>query len=193
MCGIAGLSVGCPLSDACQKQSWLAEAREGLPRGSTLDDVWDRRASVRSAPRRRVDPDHQGMFSARMVPVLNTDAASGWSAEVVESVKTHHLFRYLNFTVLLESLVVNPALLSIHLGRTGVALGPGARLDALRMYTDEAYHSLAAADIAHQVEDVTGVRNRTQGDLTECSCADWKGSLPARLPRSRVWFSSSSW
>lgn len=165
MCGITGLSVGCPLQSLCEGARWHRPVENPDNSGSILAATWDRRASVRSAPRRIAEQDTSDMFPPELVPVLSTTTAEKLDPSTTRSIATNHLFRYLNFTVLLETVVVNQTLLNIYLRRTGVPVSDELRRDALRMYTDEAYHTLAAADIALQVEQVTGLRNVTEGEI----------------------------
>lgn len=143
----------------------MTESQDALQAGSLLEKTWDRRASVRSAPRRFLEENSKPLFAERMIPILNTSESTYLSQEIRHSITTHHLYRYLNFTVLLESLVVNDILLGIYLKRLGVTAPDKMRLDALRMYTDEAYHTLAAADMAFQIQTHTGIKNSSDGDL----------------------------
>jgi hypothetical protein len=100
-----------------------------------------------------------------MIPVLSSELAESIQPAIRLNIQTHHLYRYLNFTVLLESLVVNKTLLGIYLKTTGIIVNDAQRINALRMYTDEAYHALAAADMAQQVARFTGVPNTSASDL----------------------------
>ena len=139
MCGIAGLSVGCPLRDTCQSRDWLRETKSEVSRQSTLEKTWDRRASVRNAPRRMLDPEGDSrLFPSEMIPLLAATDGRRFPQPVIDSIHTHHLYRYLNFTILLESLVVNKTILGIYFQTTGISGGTDRRIDALRMYTDEA-------------------------------------------------------
>ena len=58
---------------------------------------------------------------------------------------------------------MNPVLVAMFEGRVGVPLSESNRRDALRMYTDEAYHTLVAFDLSLQVEQTTGIADTTRG------------------------------
>lgn len=168
MCGIAGLSVGCPLESICSNRSWTPAQTAPSTKPSTLERQWDKAASVRSKPRRFVTGEKDSQFfPEHLVPVLNTQAAVELNPEVRHSLATQHLYRYLDFTLLLETLVVNKVLLGIALGRLGFPASRGQRLDAMRMYTDEAYHATAAMDIGFQVEGASQINNMTAGHLEQ--------------------------
>jgi len=177
MCGIAGLSVGCALADFCTKGTESAACDDGFATGRRASNEftaeaglgrWDERASVRVAPRRLLaEPEateNTQIFPAHMVPILSSyEGSARWPVETRHAIAVQHLFRYLSFTVHLETAVVNPVLLAMVNGQVGVPLSPSTRLDALRMYTDEAYHALAAVDIGQQVARSSAVVDRTQG------------------------------
>ncbi|MDA3804934.1 MULTISPECIES: diiron oxygenase [unclassified Clavibacter] len=117
---------------------------------------------MRSAPRRLLELDD--VFPPSMVPVLAAGGpADSWSPAVRRHIAVQHLYRYLNFTTHLETHVVNPVLLGMFTGSIGLPLTAAARRDALRMYTDEGHHSLVAFDVKLQVEELTGLEDRTIG------------------------------
>ena len=160
MCGLAGLSVGCVNQDGCSKSNWLKQLHQNQDTPG-LEKTWDKRASVRNAPRRLVEKlEASNAFPREMIPVLNVKESSSLDPQTQEILTVNHLYRYLNFTTLLESWVVNKVLLDIYFQRTGVQATTERRIDALRMYTDEAYHALAAADIAAQVSKQSGIPDR---------------------------------
>jgi hypothetical protein len=100
-------------------------------------DSWDAGASVRASERPLVQSEggERRLFPEAMVPVLAASTvADEWPAHIRLAITTQHLYRYLNFTVHLESSLVNPTLLSIFNGYVGVSLNDRNRLDTLRMY-----------------------------------------------------------
>ncbi|GAB2451149.1 hypothetical protein GCM10027062_35150 [Nocardioides hungaricus] len=167
VCGVAGLSVGCGIQANCPLASLIdsrAAALDGQgtePLAATsVFDAWDERASVRTAPRRLIESDT--IFPPAMVPVLAAGGpAGGWAPAIRRSIAVQHLYRYLSFTCHLETLVVNPVLMGIFSGSIGAPLSDAARLDVLRMYTDEGHHAQVAFDLKLQIERRTGIVDRT--------------------------------
>ena len=74
-----------------------------------------------------------------------------------EQVLIRHLYRYLRFTVYLETMVVNHTAVGLATGTALPDLSPSQRLDAFRIYCDEAYHALSCADLIQQVERASGI------------------------------------
>lgn len=137
MCGIVGFFVGCESAITCPKRKICAATRQYR----SSFDKWDTRASVRNAPR-RLDQMDAAMFPERFVPVLKHPQTK----ELPESARTllrrAALFRFMNFTHKLEMLVVNTVTANIALGRYDADFSDPIRLDAHRIYVDEAYHAL---------------------------------------------------
>lgn len=122
--------------------------------------TWFERASVRSAPRRMLDergPDKY-VFSPELVPLARHELVRALPEQVFGELLTQHLYRYLDFTAKLEHLVVNHTVLGIAHGTVGVELPDEMRMDAYKIYCDEAYHALFSADLVRQVRTRTGVQ-----------------------------------
>ncbi|WP_246017265.1 diiron oxygenase [Micromonospora pisi] len=121
---------------------------------------WDERSAVRARPRRTLSPDDDSSlyFSPDLVPVAAHDLVRHLRPELFEQVLTQHLYRYLAFTEKLETLVVNGTVLAIASGSVGVPLPDEMRLDAYRIYCDEAYHALFSVDLMRQVVARTGTQ-----------------------------------
>jgi hypothetical protein len=180
MCGTIGMFVGCPALMFCpgnQQQPGLSEGRAGTraPDSDTAAGEagyrsplgsWHERAAVRASPRRRIPAEAENLlfFSPDLVPVVAHPLVRALPEDVFRQILIQHLYRYLDFTAKLESIVVNRAVLGIALGTVGVRLPPGMRLDAHKIYCDEAYHTLMCADLAGQARVMTGVDPRLPGE-----------------------------
>jgi hypothetical protein len=167
MCGAAGVFVGCAALAACPRRPARdAESAAGAgPAGGAYRSPflgWDARASVRTAPRRVFSAADAAAapISPDLVPVAAHPQVRALAPAQFRTVLLQHLYRYLRFTVALESLVVNRAVLGIASGSVGVRLSRQMRADAYKIYCDEAYHALFSADLLQQIEDVTGQRAR---------------------------------
>ncbi len=126
----------------------------------TVND-WDRRASVRSRPRRLVGPELSGtlFFSPSLVPTLAHPLVAGLGEEETRALLVHHLYTYLDFTAELEHRIVNWVTLRLAHNECGIRLSSDMRFDANKLYCDEAYHALMSEDVKRQVEEATGIRS----------------------------------
>lgn len=121
---------------------------------------WYEQATVRTEPRRvlseRSDAEHR-LFPEHLMPYVSHEAVRDLPEAAMEFLAAHHLYRYLNFTTLLEMRVVNPVATLIAENRLPVEMTSDDRLGALKIYCDEAYHALGTFDAVQQVVAVTGI------------------------------------
>ena len=120
---------------------------------------WDDVARVRTAPRRRLAPDASRgdlYFSPALVPAAAHPLVQALGEQAVRDVLTQRLYAYLDFTTHLEHRVVNEVSAALAHADEGLSLSREMRVDAYRLYCDEAYHALASIDICRQVEAATG-------------------------------------
>lgn len=156
--------MGCSAVSLCPKQALFDHRADQDARSDYVSPFrnWDERATVRVAERRTLAPltAGQGFFAPELVPLASHPLIAALRDErpdVYRDVLIQHLYRYLDFTAKLEHLVVNRTVLGIAHGTIGVRLPDAMRLDAFRIYCDEAYHALFSADLARQVRDLTDV------------------------------------
>ncbi|GHG93649.1 diiron oxygenase [Streptomyces lanatus] len=164
MCGTVGLFMGCSAVSLCPKQALLDQRAEPAAEDEYVSPFrnWHARATVRVARRRELTPleDGQGFFAPELVPLASHPLIAALREErpdVYRDVIVRHLYRYLDFTAKLEHLVVNRTVLGIAHGTIGVRVPEAMRLDAFKIYCDEAYHALFSADLAGQVRELTEV------------------------------------
>ena len=175
MCGTIGMFVGCQALMSCPGHQLPGTQNSGegtrAPNSGTAGeeaayrsplDTWNERAAVRTSPRRRIPAKAANLlfFSPDLVPVAAHPLVRALPEGVFRQILIQHLYRYLDFTAKLESIVVNQAVLGIALGTAGVWLPTGMRFDAYKIYCDEAYHTLMCADLAAQARVITGVSPR---------------------------------
>jgi hypothetical protein len=162
MCGIAGLFVACPLEGTCPKLAVQQTLGGVVPPCSheyrSKFVQWDARASVRAAPRRELGSNEPGdYFPAELVAVLAHPELREVSPDVRSAITIHQLYRYLNFTIQLEQLVVNRVVEAIAHRLVDLSLPEEMIVDAYKIYCDEAYHAYFSYDMAHQVRVRTGI------------------------------------
>lgn len=113
---------------------------------------WDDTASVRNAPSHKLNPEPtKTFFPASLFRALEHPGVVRGDPRRAENLAARRLLFYLDFTTALESLVVNPVLVSLGTGRLSVGISNTERRIAWEIYVDEAYHALTAATLADQV------------------------------------------
>lgn len=122
---------------------------------------WDSQSSVRSQRSplegRAAVSD---IFPDALVPFFSSPTLKALPERIKVKIRERHLLRYLNFTLALETDVVNPVALDIARRRDGLVLPPQMRIDAYRIYCDEAYHALFTAQIIEQLSTTNRSLNR---------------------------------
>src|SRR5437764_14470799 len=98
---------------------------------------WDTKASVRVKPRRMVllDEEARGKvyFSPELVPIGQHPLVRQFGPEAVREMQVRHLYRYLDFTTLLELEVINEVSKDIALGKLSLDLPAVLRPDAFKL------------------------------------------------------------
>lgn len=131
-----------------------------MGRKSVLED-WHERASVRIKPRRLIGNQLETdlfCFAPELTPFAQHPLVTSGNPLVLREALTHQLFSYLHFTDRLEHEVVNRTARRIAVGLPGLSVPLETRMDAYKIYCDEAYHSLFSADLVFQIESYTGFR-----------------------------------
>jgi hypothetical protein len=146
----------------------------GAAGGDLMDDVrppeplagekafatWYERAGVRADPRRLIGPEDdlgKWFFPAALVPHLNHPLVDREDRPLRRYLLAQHLYQWLRFTTHFEVSVVNRATQRIADGSSGLELSGATRMTALRILTDECYHSLYSLDVVEQVQRHSGI------------------------------------
>ncbi|MFF8999855.1 diiron oxygenase [Streptomyces achromogenes] len=123
-----------------------------------LDD-WYEKAGVRTQPARTFDPLLRGYlpFSPLAVPETDHPAVTALTPGARSRLLTHHLYRYLRYTVNLETRVVNRALTRLATDSLPMEVTWRTREDALKILTDESFHALVTMNMFRQVAVATEI------------------------------------
>ena len=159
MCGTVGVFVGCPMVSLCPTALLKRSGRNETTEYRSPFGSWDHQAAARSARRPSITDEfvNAQAFPDALTPALHSATLADLPAESRSYLKIQQLYRYLEFTAQLEHIVVNRTAMSIAHGRLGISLPGPMRLDAFKIYVDEAYHALMVAEIRAQVELATGI------------------------------------
>lgn len=149
------MAMRCPmalLSEHARLRDTGVDEKGGGPLGS-----WSRRSTVRTRPWPDVAQLGGGsLFPRELVPVAGhplLDEQGGLRDKIV----ARHLYRHMHFTAKLEHLVVNEVARKLAHGEAGVQIPEQMKLEAFKLYCDEAYHAVVAAEIAFSVARDRGV------------------------------------
>lgn len=126
---------------------------------STFQD-WHDHASIRVKPRRVISVDDiegKVFFPPELFPVVSHPLIQERGEAFIQKLLVHRLYTYLDFTGNLEHEIVNQVVYQIASGQLGIELSQEMKIDAYKIYVDEAYHTMFCADIKAQVEEATGV------------------------------------
>ena len=132
-------------------------ALDDHPEYRSAFSLWDERASVRSGGRRRGSDGHAVglLFPPELAPVVTHPIIV--DSGLAERLLGLTLVDYLNYTVELEETCVVPVASALGRGLHPLPLPLEMRLDALRISTDESYHSLFTLQMAAEVEAHLGL------------------------------------
>jgi hypothetical protein len=122
---------------------------------------WDKKASVRVKPRRILmrEEEERGKlyFSPELVPIGRHPLVTQFGPAAVREMQVCHLYRYLDFTTLLELDVIGAVSREIALGRIDFEMPDVVRAEAFKLCTDEAHHAYFSDDVKRQVAAATDV------------------------------------
>lgn len=129
---------------------------------SSIVNSWDSRSAVRSKSRRILDRDtaKRTFFPLALAPCATHPLVTAKGQEAIDEFLIRRLYLYLDAISVIELEIVNPVLVGLTTGRLGLELPDDMRLDAYRIYCDEAYHAVSVVDLRLQVEALTQVRSR---------------------------------
>ena len=121
-------------------------------------DQWYERATIRNRPRRILNDEllqNKLCFSPDLVPVSQHKIIKARGVATYKEILAHHLLAYLTFTDRLEQEVVNTTVRRIATGQLPFSFPKEMRIDAYKIFSDEAYHSLCSADLTYQILEAT--------------------------------------
>jgi hypothetical protein len=103
------------------------------------------------------EPGGKVVFPARLAPHMEHAIVAGLPTATIDRLTAWNLYNYLHFIVNLESKVVNRSNLLVAYDELKLGLPPDVRVDAWRIYCDEAHHALTSFDLMWQVEASSGI------------------------------------
>ncbi|OGT60426.1 MAG: hypothetical protein A3F14_00280 [Gammaproteobacteria bacterium RIFCSPHIGHO2_12_FULL_43_28] len=128
-------------------------------------DNWDSVSSVRSKPNKyQMTSEHldaelneRRWFIKEGVPILEHPLLKGMDRECEQYLLGRFLLQFLEYGTILEHEFVNTILADMALGESGVPIPDRMRVDAFKIYTDEAYHAQFNMEATQQIRDYIGM------------------------------------
>src|SRR3990167_4927750 len=128
-------------------------------------DNWDSVSSVRSKPNKyQMTSEHldaelneRRWFIKEGVPILEHPLLKGMDRECEQYLLGRFLLQFLEYGTILEHEFVNTILADRGLGESGVHIPDRMRVDAFKIYTDEAYHAQFNMEATQQIRDYIGM------------------------------------
>lgn len=126
---------------------------------------WDKMSSVRSKPntysmlQENLDCElnEKRWFIPDGVPVLDHPLLKELEREKEQYVLGRFLLQFLEYGTILEHEFVNTILAEMALGESGIPLPDRMRIDAFKIYTDEAYHACFNMEATQQIRNYIGM------------------------------------
>ncbi|MCH9683979.1 MAG: diiron oxygenase [Deltaproteobacteria bacterium] len=128
--------------------------RTGPKREDELMRHWRRHATLHTTPRRVLEPVEGAAtlyYSRDLTPIAAHPLIETLGPAAGHALLVQELYAHLEFTAHLEHRVVTQVAWELGIGRMLPWQQVGHRLDANKIYVDEAYHSMVAVDFGQQV------------------------------------------
>lgn len=141
----------------CKEMSTLTHEKHNAQKLTTTMKNWDIKSSVRTSDRKYDDfitLEDFNFFRAELVPLLFHPIFYAAPVNTQKILQVLQLSRYLYSTEIMETHVINPSLVAL---QNLDFIPPEMKVNAWKIYTDEAYHSLMVAEIRKEIHDKTKI------------------------------------
>ncbi|AZF02927.1 diiron oxygenase [Pseudomonas sp. R5-89-07] len=140
---------------------------------------WERRATVRTRPRRVLENDGKLIYPLCRQPLVLSATFLKHCPQWRDFVLTQSFYRFIHDIVIFETEIVDKTARSIAKNRFSLPLPLACRYDAMTVVVDEDYHALVALDFLQQAVELTGIQPLDLPGRIELSRA-----LPAALAQA---------
>lgn len=119
---------------------------------------WERRATVRTRPRRMLEDDDKLIYPLSRQPLALSATFLEHCAQWLDFVLVQSFYKFLNDVVIFETEIVDKTARSIAKNRFSLPFPLACRYDAMTVVVDEDYHALVALDFLQQTVAMTGIQ-----------------------------------
>ncbi|UEH08638.1 diiron oxygenase [Pseudomonas sp. HN8-3] len=146
-------------------------------------DDWERRATIRTRPRRVLENDGKLIFPLCRQPLVLSATFLEHCPQWRDFVLTQSFYKFVNDVVIFETEIVDKTARSIAKNRFSLPFPLACRYDAMTVVVDEDYHALVALDFLQQAVEMTGIEPLNLPGQIELSCAlpTAQAKVPAHL------------
>ena len=149
----------------------------------SIADEWERRATIRTRPRRLLENDEKLIYPLCRQPLVLSATFVEQCPQWRDFVLLQSFYKFINDVVIFETEIVDKTARSIAKGRFSVPFPLACRYDAMTVVVDEDYHALVALDFLQQTVTMTGIQPLdlpTQIELNRALSAA-QAQVPAHL------------
>lgn len=119
---------------------------------------WERRATIRTRPRRLLEDDDKLIFPLSRQPLVLSATFVEQCPECRDFVLLQTFYKFINDVVIFETEIVDKTARSIAKNRFSLPFPLACRYDAMSVVVDEDYHALVALDFLQQTVALSGVQ-----------------------------------
>lgn len=123
-----------------------------------IADDWERRATIRTRPRRLLENDDKLIYPLCRQPLVLSATFIEHCAQWRDFVLVQSFYKFINDVVIFETEIVDKTARSIAKNRFSLPFPLACRRDAMTVVVDEDYHALVALDFMQQTVALTGVQ-----------------------------------
>lgn len=123
-----------------------------------IADDWERRATIRTRPRRLLENDDKLIYPLCNQPLVLSATFVEHCPQCRDFVLLQSFYKFINDVVIFETEIVDSTARSIAKNRFSLPFPLACRVDAMTVVVDEDYHALVALDFLQQTIAMTGVQ-----------------------------------
>lgn len=123
----------------------------------SIAEDWERRATIRTRPRRLLENDDKLIFPLCRQPLVLSATFLEHCPQRRDFVLVQSFYKYINDVVIFETEIVDKTARNIAKNRFMPSFPLACRCDAMSVVVDEDYHALVALDFLRQTVEMTGV------------------------------------
>ncbi|GAA0423179.1 diiron oxygenase [Pseudomonas veronii subsp. inensis] len=124
----------------------------------SIADEWERRATIRTRPRRVLENDDRLIYPMCRQPLVLSATFVEQCPQWRDFVLLQSFYKFINDVVIFETEIVDKTARSIAKARFSVPFPLACRYDAMTVVVDEDYHALVALDFLQQTVTMTGIQ-----------------------------------
>ena len=124
----------------------------------SIADEWERRATIRTRPRRVLENDDNLIYPLCRQPLVLSATFVEQCPQWRDFVLLQSFYKFINDVVIFETDIVDKTARSIAKDRFSVPFPLVCRYDAMTVVVDEDYHALVALDFLQQTVAMTGIQ-----------------------------------